>query len=179
MSHSETDTQALVDPERLAEIEELDLASGDEDPVLDEMAARAAEELNLPIGLVSIVLDGAQIFAGSKGVGGWLKEAGGSPVEWSFCQYAVMDQKPLVIEESIDHPQVGDSPLIPEENLRSYAGVPLRTSRNQVVGTLCVIGHEPRKFGPEEISRLSRLAEDVVHHLERRRRTAGRSETGP
>ena len=49
----------IHDEARLAEIEELGLLSGDADPILADVATRAATQLGLPVSLVSVVLDEA------------------------------------------------------------------------------------------------------------------------
>lgn len=55
--------KTLHDPARLQEIADLDLASDEVDAILQDLARRAAECFDLPIGLVSMVLDQAQHFA--------------------------------------------------------------------------------------------------------------------
>ena len=75
--------------ERLQEIADLGLTSAETDRILQEVCTQAAKALDLPIGLVTVVLDEAQHFAAQYGLGGWLEEANGTPVEWSFCRFAV------------------------------------------------------------------------------------------
>jgi GAF domain-containing protein len=163
------------EPARLQEIADLDLLSWEEDPALDGFAREAAERFGVPVSLVSIVLDGAQDFAGSHGLRGWLDEVQGTPAEWSFCAFAVRARDVFVVEDATVHPLVKDNPLVRIDGIRSYAGAPLLSSRGHVLGTLCVIGAEPRRFTPEELDDLRALARRVVEHLETRRKPAAPS----
>jgi GAF domain-containing protein len=171
----------ILDRERLQEILDLDLLSTEEDTVLQEALAEATEELDLPIGLVSVVLNDAQYFVAMQGLEGWLQEARGTPIEWSFCVNVVLRGEPFVVEDATTHDQTRDNPLVSQEGIRSYAGVPLRTAKGQVLGSLCVIGDQQRRFQPEEIRRLEGWAERVMVRIEerRRRRTATASTIPP
>ena len=164
---------ALRSRERLAEIRELGLTSPDLDPVLAELCREAAHALSLPVGLVSIVLDGAQHFAAQHGLSGWMKETRGTPIDWSFCVHAVRSGEDFVVTDATRDPAVRDSPLVHNEGVRCYAGVPLRTSRGHIVGTLCALGEETRPFSGGDLAILRGLAGRVVAHIESRRRAAG------
>ncbi len=159
----------LIDRERLQEIADLDLLGGDVDEGLDAIARRAATELGLPIGLVSIVLDEAQYFAAQHGLTGMLAETRGTPVEWAFCSHAVRAKKPFVTSDATSHPLTRDTPLV-QDGIRCYAGIPLVTSKGHAIGTLCVIGTVPRPFPDEDLAVLEDLAAQVVERIEARRR---------
>ena len=158
------------DPERLAEIAALDLVSASADAILQETAAEAAARLGLPISLVTVVLDEAQYFAAHHGLEGWLAEARGTPVEWSFCAHAVRCGAPFVVEDATRHPLVRENPLVTEDGIRCYAGIPLVTSRGHVLGTLCVVGKEARTFTEDEMAALRELAAKAVARIESRRK---------
>lgn len=154
--------------ERLGEIARLGLLNPDTDTLLKDIAARAAAHFDLPISLVSVVMDEAQHFAASHGVGGWLAKTQGTPIEWSFCANAVASGEPFVVEDAEQHPATRDNPLVPNDGIRCYAGVPLVSSRGFRLGTLCVIGTERRSFTEEELAFLHTLAEETVERLEAR-----------
>lgn len=164
-----TPPDPIHDPKRLQEIFDLDLTSPEIDSVLQDTLAEAAERLDLPVGLVSIVLEEAQYFAAMHGVEGWLREVRGTPVEWSFCTNVVRDRQPFLVEDAKIHPLVRDIPLVDEEGIRCYAGVPLRTSNGHVLGSLCVIGSDAREFVDEEVDFLRGLAERAMERIEERR----------
>jgi GAF domain-containing protein len=119
--------------------------------------------------MVTVVLDQAQFFAAHHGLDGWMAEARGTPVEWSFCALAVASGEPFVVEDATTHPLTRDNPLVANEGIRCYAGIPLVSSRGYALGTLCVIGKESRSFSDADLDVLRELAEKAVWRIEERR----------
>lgn len=173
ISVADSEDEALHDPERLQEIARLDLFSDDVQRILDKQAEKASDVLDLPIGLVSLVLDEAQYLAGKHGtLPEWVEEAGGSPVEWSYCQYAVKDEEDVIIEDSTVDERTKESPFTKEEGLRCYAGIPLETSRGHVIGSFCAAGDEERSFDEEELEAMRELADETMEIIERHAETS-------
>lgn len=158
------------DSARLAEIAALGLTAAEVDDVLQRTVEEAAARLDMPTATVSIVLDEAQWFAAHTGLPPWMAQARGTPVEWSFCANAVRSGQPFVVEDATTHPLVKDIPIVPLDNVRCYAGIPLVTSTGQTLGTLCVIGTEPRSFTEAELDILCALAKQAMDRIEERRR---------
>ncbi len=165
-------TAALRDEDRLREVVELGLLTPETDDILNAVAAKAAARLGLPISLVSIVLDESQFFAASHGLNGWLAETRGTPVEMSFCSNAVLSGQPFVVEDALTHPVTMENPLVTEDGIRCYAGIPLVSSRGFRLGTLCVLGKEPREFEESDLAVLRELAAEAVDQIESRRTKA-------
>ncbi len=159
--------------ERLQEIADLDLLSPDVDPILQDIAARAATHLGLPVSLISVVLDDALHVASSHGLDGlWLGETRGHPVEWSFCATSVRTREAYVVERATTDAYHSTNPLVVQDGVRCYAGVPLISSRGFVLGNLCVVGLEERTFTAEEIAFLHDMAKSAVERIEQRRTRA-------
>ncbi|WP_411280911.1 GAF domain-containing protein [Gemmatimonas sp.] len=155
---------------RLQEIADLDLLSGDVDPILQSVAEQSAIHLGLPVSLVSVVLDEALHVAGSHGLTGlWLDETKGHPVEWSFCATSVHTRAPYVVENAAVDTTHATNPLVMNDGVRCYAGVPLISSRGFVLGNLCVVGMEPRAFTEVEMTYLTDMAAQAVARIEQRR----------
>lgn len=159
---------SLYDPDRLAMICDLDVLSASSDPALQALTKEVAASFELPICLLSIVLDEAQYFAAHVGLTGWLAETRGTPAEWSFCRHVVNDGSVLVIEDATVDARTKDNPLVRLEGIASYAGAPVEVG-GQILGSLCVIGTTPRHFTADEISQLKDFAARAVGHLETRR----------
>jgi GAF domain-containing protein len=163
----------IHDLARLQEIADLDLLSPEVDPILHDIAERAAARLALPVSLVSVVLDEALHVAAIHGPEGhWLADVGGHPVEWSFCAASVRTREPYVLESATEDPYHRTNPLVTEDGVRCYAGVPLISSRGHVLGNLCVVGMEERTFAEEEMAALRELADEAVARIETRRGVA-------
>jgi GAF domain-containing protein len=159
----------ITDRQRLQEIVDLDLLSSEIDTVLAEIARDAATALDLPVALVTIVLDEAQQLAAMHGVPEWVAEIGGMPIEWSFCAHSVRSRQPLVIADATAHPILRDNPSVTQEGVRCYAGIPLITSRGHVLGNLCVLGTETREFSDQDVATLRGFAARAIARIEARR----------
>jgi GAF domain-containing protein len=169
MQHEQAQNDPVLQLERLQEILDLDLLAEEEDEILQEALAEATEELGVPIGLISVVFNGAQYFAARHGLQGWLQEVRGTPLEWSFCVHVVRSEAPFLVEDATEDARVAGNPVIQQEGVRSYAGVPLRSSRGHVLGSFCVLSDAARSFSPEEVRKLEAWAERAVARLEERR----------
>lgn len=161
--------EVLHDRDRLREIAALRLTEPDVGHILNDICREASQVLTLPIGLVSVILDEAQHFAGQHGLGGWLLETGGTPVEWSFCQFTVATKQGFVVEDARTHALVQHNPLVQRDGLRCYAGMPLVTARGHVVGSLCVAGPDTHEFTAADLETLRRFAAEAIRRLETRR----------
>ncbi|WP_439643376.1 GAF domain-containing protein [Gemmatimonas sp.] len=162
-------TAALQNRERLREIAALRLTEPDVQHMLQDICGEASAAMGVPIGLVTIVLDEAQHFAAHHGLGGWLEEAGGTPSEWSFCRYTVATKAAFVVNDAQTNPLVQDSPLVSQDGLRCYAGMPLVSSRGHALGSLCVAGVEAKAFTDAELATLKRYAAEAMRRIETRR----------
>ena len=50
----------------------------------------------------------------------------------------------------------------------AYAGVPLMDANGQTLGAMCAIGHQPREWTREDVSRLAGLVERASEEIGRR-----------
>lgn len=84
------------------------------------------------------------------------------------CQWTLETGAPLLIEDAGDDARFPPNgiPLAGAEPCRSYAGVPLFSSTQQIVGTLAILAHRPRQFPPEHLTLLEVLGRQAVTRLE-------------
>ena len=157
----------IRDEERITEIARLRLHDDQVDEILDEYSRKAAGEFDLPIGVVSIVMDDVQKFVASHGLEGWIEEVKGTPVEWAFCANSVKSGKEFIVEDS-EESIMRDTPLVKMDGVKCYAGVPLITKNDHIVGNFCVIGDEARSFTQREVERLKEYARLVMERIESR-----------
>ncbi|HBH38777.1 MAG TPA: GGDEF domain-containing protein [Curvibacter sp.] len=131
----------------------------------DELTHLAAQWLQVPIVLISLVDAERQWFKSRVGL-----EAPETPRSVSFCSVAIeRPQQMLIVPDARLDPRFRDNPLVTgEPGIRFYAGAPLLMPDGQALGTLCVIDRQPREFSPQERETLSLLARQVVAQLELR-----------
>lgn len=166
-----TTGQPMTDVERarLEEIASLDLTSREVDEILQNIVTRSAERLSMPISMISIVLEEAQYFTAFHGIDGPMLSRRGTPIEWSFCKYAVESREPFIVEDATSHPVVKDNEVVVNQGIRCYAGIPLITSTGHALGTLCVIDKKPRTFTEDDLDVLREAAREAVARIEERR----------
>jgi hypothetical protein len=154
------------DPERLRAVRATGLLDAPPDPALDRLAALAAQVLNAPVALVTVVDEERQFFASCLGLAEPLAGTRETPLSYSFCQHTVSTREPLVVADAREHPALRDNLAIPELGVVAYAGVPLITRDGHALGSLCVIDRRPRAWTRHQIALLGDLAASVVTEIE-------------
>ncbi len=71
----------------------------------------------------------------------------------------------LVISDARTHPLVHDNLAIRDLQVIAYAGIPLITDEGHVLGSFCVIDHEPRVWTDRELDILRDLAASVMTEI--------------
>lgn len=93
------------------------------------------------------------------------------PRELSFCAHAIMYQEVMVVEDATKDARFAGNPLVNAavDPIRFYAGSPLVASTGDALGSVCVIGHEPRTMTDLQKNALRLIAKQVQVLLEWRR----------
>jgi PAS domain S-box-containing protein len=153
----------LAEFQVLASRSEFDIFDRNPDPALDELVEFAA------------VLSGANYaYIGWMDFNRlWFKaqygfDATEMPRSSTACQWVLQKGEPLLIRDAAEDKRfpADGIPLIGAEPCRSYAGVPLITSAQQVVGTMALLSREPDKFSQEHLTFLEVLGRQAVTRLE-------------
>jgi len=131
----------------------------------DDLTQLAASICGTSIALISLIDRDRQWFKSRFGL-----DALETPRDISFCGHAVANDKFLNVPDATQDPRFADNPLVVNQpNIRFYAGVPLKTSDNFNLGTLCVIDRQPHDLTPQQIQQLEALGRLVISQLELRR----------
>lgn len=151
---------------RLRTLREYRIMDTAPEPAFDRVTKLVAGLFGAPIALVSLVDDCRQWFKSAHGL-----DSTETPLEMSFCRYAVADDRPLIVPDALDDPRFVDNPLVTgAPHIRFYAGVPLRAYDGTVLGTLCIIDIRPRpSLTMEEVERLQDFAAIVMAEADLRR----------
>ena len=155
---------ALGDSSKRLDLFTKELLAETNDAELQEIVKTAANELNSPIALVSLVLDQIQFFKAHIGLPPVLEIAKGTHRDVSFCQFVVRDGKTFEVTDASNDPRVPQH-VVNEYNIQSYLGVPIMVDNN-VMGSLCVLDTKKRGFSEKEHIRLNKLALLVNKRLE-------------
>lgn len=154
-----------TEPERLRAVAATGVLDTPPEADFDAAGQLAAHISSAPIALVSLIDANRQWFKSCVGL-----DASEVPRELSFCGHVVTLDAPLVLPDTLEDPRFADHPMVTGGlEIRFYAGFPLRSRDNHVLGTLCVADTRPRSLDAGQLQALSLLATQVAAHLELRR----------
>jgi diguanylate cyclase (GGDEF)-like protein len=159
----------IKENQRLKELYELDILHEEPDAVLQEVVEKTAKIFDVPITVISIVLESRQWFKSHVGLPKDLEECRQTPREVSFCTHVVESREPLVITNAFQDERFSDNSLVTQQGFHFYAGVPLMTRNKNVIGTLCVYDYKARQFFEDDIRLLSLFADRVMAQFELKR----------
>ncbi|MEO6541244.1 MAG: GAF domain-containing protein [Ferruginibacter sp.] len=135
------------------------------DRYFSNLAQIIALAFNSEIALVSLVGENDVYFKGNYGMEGTGKLDRGT----SLCSLAILDPEPTIFNDAFKEPCLLSNPLvIGEFGLRFYAGAPIITSEGFTMGTVCIVGKEPREFSQQEKDLLILFAKNAMIELESR-----------
>ena len=155
--------QHLVDHLAVALRQEFEIFDRNPDPALDELTELSAVLCNADYAYIGWMDFNRLWFKSQFGF-----TAPEQPRSTSACQWLLEKGQPLLIHDAGQDPRFPPTgiPLMGAKSSRSYAGVPLVSSSQQVIGTLAVLAREPGRFSAEHITLLEVLGRQVVTRLE-------------
>lgn len=146
--------------DRLAGLRALDILDTPAEERFDRITRLACRLFDAPFSMVTFIEEERQ----------WFKSAQGhlfveTPRVESFCQYTLLDDCALLVEDAASDSRYFDLPAVFDMGIRFYAGVPIRDSQHRAVGTLCVLDVKPRKLESNDGRALEDLARCVQSEL--------------
>lgn len=147
--------------ERVHNLRALGILDTDPEERFDRLTRLARRLFDVPTALISLVDSDRQWFKSRVGL-----EAQQTPRDQSFCAHAILDDVILIVPDATRDERFRTNPLVTHSpEIRFYAGCPVKGPDGSPLGTICVIGHEPREFAEEDEVVLRDLAEMVEREL--------------
>ncbi|SAK83093.1 diguanylate cyclase [Caballeronia temeraria] len=149
---------------RLQLLRSLELLDTPQEDVFDRVTRVVAELLQVPIALISLVDEDRQWFKSRVGL-----DVCETARDVSFCTHALHSERLLLVEDAHADARFAGNPLVTgAPHVRFYAGVPLRSSKGFVLGTLCAIDTKPRTLSASTQAALCDLAATVEREIVQR-----------
>lgn len=140
--------------QRLSQLRALNIMNTTAEERFDRLTRLARRLFDVPIALVSLLEADHQWFKSAQGFA-----PPGSPRNISFCGHAILQDEIMIVEDAHRDERFHDNPLVTgDPHIRFYAGCPLRAPGGAKLGTLCIIGREPRQFDEEDQATMRDLA---------------------
>jgi GAF domain-containing protein len=156
----------LREPRRLGAVRAIGLVDGPPDPGLDTLARLCAKLLDVPVALISLVEADRQFFAASCGLPQpWAGERQ-TRLSHSFCQHVVVSRQPFVVSDAREHPLVRENLAIRDLGVIAYAGIPLTTPDDDVLGSFCAIDSKPRIWTKADLDVLNDFAQSAMAYID-------------
>jgi PAS domain S-box-containing protein len=126
--------------------------------VYDRITELAATICDAPVSLISFIDEKREWFKAKAGLA-----ASEIPRDQSFCRYTIMDTAILEVEDATKDERFKENILVTgDSKFRFYAGYPLTDPLGYALGTLSVMGHEPKLLTDNQKKALQLLAHDVI-----------------
>ncbi len=146
--------------DRLAALREYQILDTPPEEAFDQITRLAAYICGTPISAVSLIDADRQWFKSRHGI-----EKTQTPRDVAFCAHAILQPDVLIVPDALADARFAASPLVTEDNIRFYAGVPLITPDGHALGALCVKDRHPRVLSAEQVDALRTLARQTMVQL--------------
>ncbi len=155
----------LNEEERLKRLHYYDILDSFPENAFDDLTELAANILDVPIVLVSLIDKDRQWFKSKYGL-----DADQTPRDISFCQFAIMGNEIFEVEDAAKDERFKDNPLVTgDPKIRFYAGSVLEDDDGINIGTLCAIDRKPRELNEEEKESLDAIGRTVMRMIKLRK----------
>ncbi len=157
--------QQLLERQRASELSEYNIVGTPSEREFDDIADLAAYIADCDMSYISFLDETSLWFKATRGF-----EADRVPREQTYCQFVVSDERPIVIADTEKETVYVPSSLEGlGREIRFYVGVPLRSRKGRVLGTLCVVDKRPREIDNRLVPMMEKLARQISTQLEIRR----------
>jgi len=161
---------------RLMAVERSGLLHSQSEESFDRLTWLAAQSLDAPIALLTLLTPTKQWFKSKIGL-----DMADTPRSWAFCNHTILQRDIFTVPDLSADPRFAANPAVAgAPGFRFYAGAPVLDDEGFIVGSLCVIDRKPRVIDEREaktIRALAAVASDEVRlrSLDRKLRSATRT----
>lgn len=150
---------------RLERLKYYSILDSEEEAMFDDLTKLAARILDVPICLLSLVDDDRQWFKSRVGL-----DTVETARDISFCQYTIMGEETLVVNDALEDPRFMNSPLVTEgSKIRFYAGTPLIDEYGAALGSFCAIDSNPRELSKDQLQVMKLISKTIMNLITLRR----------
>lgn len=141
-------------------LEQLGLVDAPAEQEFDNLTCLASELLDVPVAHISVADHRRKrIFYKSQfGHPEELVAARELPMELTYCQHVALTSAPVIVSNAQVHPLLVGTPALSEGQPLAYLGIPVEAPGGKVIGGLCMMQPEERRWTRSEIGRAQKIA---------------------
>jgi len=149
---------------RIKRLESYAILETEHEKAFDDLTVLASQICQSPVAFITLIDAKRQWFKSTVGIRRRVV-----PRDISLCNDTLHQSEGLTIGDVTKDRRFTSNPLIAEDHLRFYSGVPFFSNDGFALGTLCVMDRKPRKLTTGQKEALRALSRQVGCQLELRR----------
>jgi hypothetical protein len=151
---------------RLNELESYKILDSGEDQEFNELVQIACALFDCSVGFVSFMDDKRQWFKASKNL-----DFQDVPLEATVCKYLLDKPNEVFVRTHFSEKDIQELRLDPKADygINFYAGAPIVSPNGNVLGSICVLDYDEKKFTEDKVEVLRILASRVMRSLLKRK----------
>ena len=163
-----TPSLPLEEKERLLALKRYQILDSPAEKEFDRITELASLICDAPVSLIALLDENRQWFKSKRGI----TETETSK-EISFCQYTILREALFEIEDASKDDRFKNNILVTgSPYIRFYAGHPLVDPHGHAIGSLCVLGPEPKQLSDAQRKALALLSKQAMVLIVERREKA-------
>lgn len=151
--------------QRIETLKKYDIVYTPKEKAFEDIVLFASQICDMPIALITLINQDEVWFKASIGLGD--KET--TAREFSVCSHTINNTKDITeFEDLSEDNRFFDFPIVVNENIMFYAGVPLVSPNGMPLGTISVMDRKKRKLTIKQKKALKALASQVMIAMDNR-----------
>ncbi|RKG74598.1 GAF domain-containing protein [Corallococcus exercitus] len=154
----------LTDPNRLQAIRDTRLMDTPREESFDRLARLAAQLLNVPLTIMSLVDADRQFFKADFGLPSPFRETRTLPIDASLCRYT-LEGDPIISSNAPADPFLKFHPSTGPWGIVALIVLPLINSDGHVLGTFCCIQPTVREWSSQDLTVMKELTASIMTEI--------------
>lgn len=164
LSRTQRCNRRLTDPNRLQAIRDTGLMDTPQEEAFDRLARLAAELLDVPLTIMSLVDADRQFFKADFGLPSPFRETRQLPIDASLCRYT-LEGEPIVSSNAPADPFLKFHPSTGPWGIVALIVLPLINPEGHVLGTFCCIQPQVREWTQRDHTVMRELTASIMTEI--------------
>ncbi|RKI27266.1 GAF domain-containing protein [Corallococcus sp. AB004] len=164
LSRTQRCNRRLTDPNRLQAIRDTGLMDTPQEEAFDRLARLAAQLLNVPLTIVSLVDSNRQFFKADFGLPSPFRETRTLPIDASLCRYT-LEGEPIISSNAPADPFLKFHPSTGPWGIVAIIVLPLINPEGHVLGTFCCIQPTVREWTEQDHLVMKELTASIMTEI--------------